>query len=161
MESGDKTSGIEHRHRTCRPAFPSLLTSHLRPLALRVVSHTRCAVVRERLLSSGRVGLATGSYLGLAFCRLLALGLGWLEATSRGALRLSRHRSRGLTTGYAIRCHPSTSCGGTYDSVLVGPRLHGVATGGIGDSFVLEASLCSPGFCGVGCLLRALSSSGG
>ena len=31
-------------------------------------------------------------------------------------------------------------CGGTYmiyDSVLVGPRLHGVATGGIGDSFVL------------------------
>ena len=35
------------------------------------------------------------------------------------------------TTGYAIRCHPSTSCGGTYDSVmdsvLVGPRLHGVA----------------------------------
>ena len=52
-------------------------SSHLRPLAgaLRVVSHTRCAVVRERLLSSGRVELATGSYLGLAFCRLLALGL--------------------------------------------------------------------------------------
>ena len=70
------------------------------------------------------------------------------------ALRLSRHRSRGLTTGYAIRCHPSysaallstsTSCCGTYDSVLVGPRLQApssktwltVATGGIGDSFIL------------------------
>jgi hypothetical protein len=53
-----------------------------------------------------------------------------LEATSCGALRLSRHRSRGLTTGYAIRCHPSTSCGGAYDSVLVGPRLQDVATGG-------------------------------
>jgi hypothetical protein len=102
-----------------------------------VVSHTRCAVVRERLLSSGRIELATGSYLGLAFCRLLALGLGWLEATSCGALWLSRHRSRGLTTGYSIRCHPSTSCGGAYDSVLVGPRLHGLATGGFGDSFVL------------------------
>jgi hypothetical protein len=24
-------------------------------------------------------------------------------------------------------------CGGTYDSVLVGPRLHGVATGGMGN----------------------------
>jgi hypothetical protein len=40
-----------------------------------VVPHTRCAVVRERGLSSGRVGFATGSYLGLEFCRLLALGL--------------------------------------------------------------------------------------
>ena len=52
-------------------------SSHLRPLAgaLRVVPHTRCAVVRERGLSSGRVGFATGSYLGLEFCRLLALGL--------------------------------------------------------------------------------------
>ena len=40
-----------------------------------MVSHTRFAVVRERLLSSGRIELATGSYLGLAFCRLLALGL--------------------------------------------------------------------------------------
>ena len=54
---------------------------------------TSCAVVRERLLSSrvssGRAELATGSYLGLAFFRLSALGLGWLEATSYGALRLS------------------------------------------------------------------------
>ena len=115
-----------------------------------MVSHTRCAVVRERLLSSGRAELATGSYLGLAFCRLLALGLGWLEATSRGALRLSRHRSRGLTTGYAIfRCHPNTSGGGTYDSVLVGPQLQGVAMGELG--IIL---FCSPGLCGVGCLLR-------
>ena len=48
--------------------------------ALRVVPHTRSAVVRERGLSSGRVGLATGGYLGLECCRLLALGLGWLEA---------------------------------------------------------------------------------
>ena len=45
-----------------------------------MVPLTRCAVVRERGLSSGRVGLATGGYLGLEFCRLLALGLGWLEA---------------------------------------------------------------------------------
>ena len=57
-------------------------SSHLRSLAgaLRVVPHTRCAVVRERGLSSGRAGLATGGYLGLEFCRLLELGLGWLEA---------------------------------------------------------------------------------
>ena len=40
-----------------------------------MVPFTRCAVVRERGLSSGRVGFATGSYLGLEFCRLLALGL--------------------------------------------------------------------------------------
>ena len=85
--------------------------------------------------------------MGLEFCRLLALGLGWLEATSCGALRLSRHRSRGLTTGYAIRCHPNTSGGGTYDSVLVGPQLQGVAMGELG--IIL---FCSPGFCGVGCL---------
>ena len=66
---------------------------HLRPLAgaLRVVSPTRCAVVRERLLSSGRAGLVTGGYLGLEFCRLLAPGLGWLDAPFRGALRPSRH----------------------------------------------------------------------
>ena len=37
------------------------------------------AVVRERGLSSGRVGLASGGYLGLECCRLLAPGLGWLE----------------------------------------------------------------------------------
>ena len=68
-------------------------SSYLRPLAgaLRVVSPTRCAVVRERLLSSGRAGLVTGGYLGLEFCRLLAPGLGWLDAPFRGALRPSRH----------------------------------------------------------------------
>ena len=40
-------------------------SSHLRPLAgaLRVVSHTRCAVVRERLLSSGRAGGRHGEVL--------------------------------------------------------------------------------------------------
>ena len=59
------------------------------PSALRVVSYIRCAVVGERLLSSGRAALATGSSLGLEFFRLSALGLGWLEATSYGALRLS------------------------------------------------------------------------
>ena len=44
----------------------------------------------------------------------ISLGLGWLEATSYGAcaLRLS-------------------------DPVLVASQLHGAATGGIGDSFVL------------------------
>ena len=30
-----------------------------------------------------------------------------------------------------------TSCAGAYDSGFVGPRLHDVATGGVGDSFVL------------------------
>ena len=55
----------------------------------------------------------------------------------RGALRPSRHSSRGLTSGSAIRCHSSTSCAGAYDSGLVGPRLQDVATGGVGDSFVL------------------------
>jgi hypothetical protein len=49
----------------------------------------------------------------------------------------SRHSSRGLPTGSAIRCHSSTSCAGAYDSGLVRPRLHDVATGGVGDSFVL------------------------
>ena len=41
-------------------------SSHLRSLAgaLRVVPLARCAVVRERGLSSGRVGLASGGYLG-------------------------------------------------------------------------------------------------
>ena len=40
------------------------LSSHLRYLAgaLRVVPLTRCAVVRERGLSSGRVGLVSGGY---------------------------------------------------------------------------------------------------
>jgi hypothetical protein len=125
--------------------------------ALRVVSHTRCAVVRERLLSSGRVGLATGSYLGLEFCRLLALGLGWLEATFRGALRPSRHSSRGLTTGYAIWCHSSTVCDGPYDKVFVGPRFQEIRL--LGELGILL--FCSPGFGGVGSLLRALSSSAG
>jgi len=32
-------------------------------------------IIRERGRSSGRVGLATGGYLGLEFCRLLELGL--------------------------------------------------------------------------------------
>ena len=45
--------------------------------------------------------------------------------------------ARGLPTGSAIRCHSSTSCAGAYDSGFVGPRLHDVATGGVGDSFVL------------------------
>jgi hypothetical protein len=40
----------------------------------------------------------------------------------------------------------------------VGPRLHDVAPGGIGDGILL---FCPPGFCDVGGLLRALSSSGG
>ena len=40
-------------------------------------------------------------------------------------------------TGLEIRCHSSTSCAGAYDSGFVGPRLHDVATGGVGDSFVL------------------------
>ena len=116
-------------------------SSHLRSLAgaLRVVPHTRCAVVRERGLSSGRVGLATGGYLGLKFCRLLELGLGWLGDLRhfRGALRPSRHSSRGLPTGSAIRCHSSPSCAGAYDSEFVDPRLLDVATGGVWDSFVL------------------------
>ena len=63
------------------------------------------------------------------------LGLGWLDATSCGALRLSRHRSRGLTTGYFIRYHPTTICCGTYGSVLVAPRRG--YWGNWGDSFVL------------------------
>ena len=33
----------------------------------------------QRLLSSGRVELAIGSYLGLAFCRLSALGFGHIQ----------------------------------------------------------------------------------
>ena len=123
--------------------------------ALRVVSHTRCAVVGERLLSSWRTELATGSYWELAFFRVSALGLGRVEATSCGGLRLFRYRSRGLTAGYSFRYHPRAICFGTYDSVLVSQRLRGVTTGGIGDSFVLLPS--SPGFCGVGCLLCALA----
>ena len=73
---------ISSRHRSRLNFWLASPSSHLRSLAgaLRVVPYTRCAVVRERGLSSGRVGLATGGYLGLEFCRLLALGLGWLEA---------------------------------------------------------------------------------
>ena len=44
----------------------------------------------------------------------------------------------------------------TYDAELAGPHLHDVATGGVGDSFILL-----PKFCGIGGLLRALSSTGG
>ena len=44
---------------------------------------------------------------------------------------------------------------GAYDSGLVGPRLQDVATGGVGDSFVLL-----PRIWDVGGLLRALSSPG-
>jgi len=40
----------------------------------------------------------------------------------------------------------------------VGPRLQDVAPGGIGDGILL---FCPPGFCDVGGLLLALSSSGG
>ena len=84
---------ISSRNRSRLNFWLASPSSHLRPLAgaVRVVPHTRCAVVRERGLSSGRAGLATGGYLGLEFCRLLALGLGWLEATFRGALRPSLH----------------------------------------------------------------------
>ena len=66
----------------------------------------------------------------------LRWGLGGLRHF-RGALRPSRHSSRGLPTGSAIRCHSSTSCAGAYDSGFVGPRLLDVATGGVWDSFVL------------------------
>ena len=139
--SGERRQDIRHRASTSdvSPSFPQ--PSHLRPLALRVVSHTRCAVVRERLLSSGRVGLATGSYLGLEFCRLLALGLGWLEATFRGALRPSRHSSRGLTTGYAIWCHSSTVCDGPLRTIkylwACVSTMWLLRAEGIGDSFFL------------------------
>ena len=44
----------------------------------------------------------------------------------------------------------------TYDAELAGPHLHDVATGGVGDSVILL-----PKFCGIGGLLRALSSTGG
>ena len=64
-------------------------------------------------------------------------GLGGLRHF-RGALRPSRHSSRGLPTGSAIRCHSSPSCAGAYDSGFVGPRLLDVATGGVWDSFVLQ-----------------------
>jgi hypothetical protein len=54
----------------------------------------------------------------------------------------TRHRFRGLTTGHLIRHHPSTSCCGTYDSVLVAPQLQGAATGGNWGILLF----CSPGF---------------
>ena len=63
----------------------------------------------------------------------LCWGLGGLRHF-RGALRPSRHISRGLPTGSEIRCHSRTSCAGAYDSGLVGPRLHDVATGYWGSS---------------------------
>ena len=91
----------------------------------------------------------------LALAAVCLVGLGRVEATSCGGLRLFRYRSRGLTAGYSFRYHPRAICFGTYDSVLVSQRLRGVTTGGIGDSFVLLPS--SPGFCGVGCLLCALA----
>ena len=65
----------------------------------------------------------------------LRWGLGGLRHF-RGALRPSRHKSRGLPTGSAIRCHSSPSCAGAYDSGFVGPHLLDVATGGVWDSLI-------------------------
>ena len=65
-----------------------------------MVPFARCAVVRERGLSSGRVGLASGGYLGLECCRLLergreiSRGLGWLEALPWRPLTLPAQFSR-------------------------------------------------------------------
>ena len=104
------------------------------------ITHNTRAVnrERERLLSSGRAALATGSSLGLEFFRLSALGLGWLEATSYGALRLSD-----LVPLVLVACGLAT------------PRNSMARL--LGELGILL--FCSPGFCGVGCLLRALSSS--
>ena len=57
----------------------------------------------------------------------------------RGALRPSRHSSRGLPSGSAIRCHSSLSCAGAHDSGFVGraSSMWLLEELGIGDSFVL------------------------
>ena len=81
----------------------------------------------------------------------LRWGLGGLRHF-RGAHRPSRHSSRGLPSGSAIRCHSSPSCAGAYYSGSVGRASSMWLLGEFGILL-----FCSPGFWDVGGLLRALS----
>ena len=101
-----------------------------------MVPFTRCAVVRERGLSSGSVGLASGGYLGLECCRLLALGLGWLEALPWRPPTLPTQFSRSaFGFGNLVPFESSLRWGALF--WICGPRLLNVATGGVWDPFVL------------------------
>ena len=132
-------------------------SAHLCSLAgaLRVVPFTRCAVVRERGLSSGSVGFARWYFGDSNTVVSSRWGLGGLRHFS-GALRPFRHSSRGLPSGSAIRCPSSLSCAGAHYSGFVG-RASSMWL--LGEYGILL--FCSPGFWVVGVFLRALSSSGG
>ena len=101
--------------------YPSTNFSHLCSLAgaLRVVPFTRCAVVRERGLSSGSVGLARWLFGDSNTVVSSRWGLGGLRHFS-GALRPFRHSSRGLPSGSAIWCPSSLRCAGAHYSGFVG-----------------------------------------
>ena len=92
---------------------------------------------------------------GLECWRLIALGLGWLEALPWRPPTLPAQFSRSAS-GSAIRCHSSFSCAGAHDSGFVGRASSMWLLGEFGILL-----FCSPGFWDVGGLLRALSSPGG
>ena len=100
------------------------------------ITHNTRAVNRERLLSSGRAALATGSSLGLEFFRLSALGLGWLEALQWRPPTLPTQFSRSaFGFGNRVPFESSLRWGALF--WICGPRLLNVATGGVWDLFVL------------------------
>ena len=95
---------------------------------------------------------------GLEYCRLLALGLGWLEALQWRPPTFPTQFSRSaFGFGNLVPFESSLRWGAFF--WICGPRLLNVATGGLGEYGILL--FCSPRFWVVGVFLRALSSSGG
>ena len=73
---------------------------------------------------------------GLEYCRLLALGLGWLEALQWRPPTLPTQFSRSaFGFGNLVPFESSLRWGALF--WICGPRLLNVATGGVWDSFVL------------------------
>ena len=101
-----------------------------------MVPFTRCAVVRERGLSSGSVGLARWLFGDSNTVVSLALGLGWLEALQWRPPTLPTQFSRSAF-GFGNLVPFESSLRWCALFWICGPRLLNVATGGIWDLSVL------------------------
>ena len=107
-----------------------------------MVPFTRCAVVRERGLSSGSVGLASGGYLGTRILSSPRAGV-WVACGT--SVAPSDHSDTVLTVCLRVRQSGAlrvfVALGRFFDFGalfwICGPRLLNVATGGVWDLFVL------------------------
>ena len=101
-----------------------------------MVPFTRCAVVRERGLSSGSVGLASGGYLGTRILSSPRAGV-WVACGT--SVAPSDHSDTVLTVAFGfgnlVPFESSLRWGALF--WICGPRLLNVATGGVWDLFVL------------------------